>query len=101
MKLDGIQYEKCNDERTVTGAKNIRTQIEFQLDFWNHGAFDKLLNDTYTADTGTCGELTGSKVRSNIFLHFRILLYVEIFAWQSDLSPNMKQEGGWGGVSTQ
>ena len=45
---------------------------------------------------GTCGELTGSKARSNIILHFRILLYVEKFARQSDLSPNRKQGGGRG-----
>ena len=40
----------------MTGAKNIHAQIEAILNYWNNGAFDDLIYDYYTADTGVLGE---------------------------------------------
>ena len=83
VDLYGIQYWKWNAEQLIifqsvilqrvqldTGAKNICAQIEFQLDFWNCGAFDELVKNTHTATTRYTGDLAGSEVRSNVITLF-------------------------------
>ena len=68
MELAGIWAWKWKSERViivqsvvlqrvqlVTGAKNILAWIEFQLNFWNCGAFDKLKNNMHTVATGYLG----------------------------------------------
>ena len=74
VELDGIRARKWNAKwviifqsvilqcvRLFTGAKNIRAIIEFRLNSWNHGAFEKLINDTYTAATGYLGRARGTQ----------------------------------------
>ena len=64
LEIDGIQAGKCKAKgvifftlvilkhvQSVIYAKNICLWIKFQVDCWNCGAFDKLVNDTHTAPT--------------------------------------------------
>ena len=65
VELDGVQAWKWNSERViifqlvilqcsqgVNNAKDIRAHIIFQLNFWNCGAFEELVKDTFNAATG-------------------------------------------------
>ena len=92
MELDGIQYRKWNSGQVIvfqsvilqrvqpiTGTKNIRAWIKFQLDCCNYVEFDELVNDTYTAATGYLGRDRGIQSEekrhctfSNLFLHGKL-----------------------------
>ena len=41
----------------ATGTQNICLKIDTQLDLWNSGSFEKLLNDFYAADKGYLGKV--------------------------------------------
>ena len=69
MELDGIQTQMWKDERVVlfqsvilqhirlvTCATNICARIDFLLNCCNLGAFDELVNYTYTASMGYLGK---------------------------------------------
>ena len=90
VELGGIQARKWNSDwvivfqsvilqhvQLVTGAKNICAQTESGLDFWNHGAFEKLVTKFTPRIEGTQGKLAGSKSRSNVIVHFWIFFYVD------------------------
>ena len=68
MELDVIQAQKWNSNRVivfqsvivqliqlVTGTNNICAQTDFGIDCWNHGTFEKLVNNTYTIVRGYPG----------------------------------------------
>ena len=68
VEIEGIQAQKWNNDRVVifqsvillrfrliTGAKKICAWIDLQLYFWICYAFDKLIKNTYTVDTGYQG----------------------------------------------
>ena len=58
--------------RLVTGTKNIRLQINNQIDFWNSVAFKEIVNDSYTESTvylGISRETQNTEQRHRTFLN--------------------------------
>ena len=88
VELDGIQTRKWKSERViifqlvilqraqaVNNAKHISTCIQFQLDCWGCGAFEKLMKYTHNVATGFLGKYHGIQSEeqchymfSNLFL---------------------------------
>ena len=70
----------------VTDAKNIHAEIEFWLDCWNCGPFEKLRNNTCTAAMGSMERARGNQSRgqrhptfSNIVLRRKMCGSVRFF----------------------
>ena len=69
VELGGVRSRKWNTERVlifqyiilkilhgVNNSAQIRKRILFRLDFWNHGALDELVKDTYNSALGYLGK---------------------------------------------
>ena len=74
MELNRVRARKWNSNRVivfrsvilqhakgVNNSNHIRTRIFFKLDFWNRGAFDKLVKDTFNAAMKYLGKYRGIK----------------------------------------
>ena len=74
VELDGVCSMKWNAERLIVfqsvilqraqGVNNsaqIRKRILFLIDFWNRGAFDELVKDTYNSAMGYPGKACGTQ----------------------------------------
>ena len=75
IKVDGVCARKWNADRVivfqsvilqcaqgVNKSAQIRKRILFRLNFWNRGAFDKLVKDMYNSTMGYLGKFCGNQM---------------------------------------
>ena len=99
MELDRVCARKWNSERVivfqsvilkcaegVNNSKHIRACILFRLNFWNCGAFDKLVKDTFNSVIGYLGKSCGIQTEeqrhrkfSNLVLKGKLREAVQFF----------------------
>ena len=92
IELDGVRARNWNAERVIVfksvilqcaqGVNNsdqIYKRVFFRLDFWNRGAFDKLVKDTYNSAMGYLGKTRRNQMEeqrhrkfSNLFLKIKL-----------------------------